>query len=293
MRRRRFPLGEVREVEPRWLPRLDSLQALLPALEVDVGWRRRRQHVAGTDPNAGGVAHIGGAVAGVEVADVVHGVARGIGDLEATSLDRHGLAAAQRPERSNRHRQELAPQPVHVGAVEPRRAGQQLLGTGQVPGAQVVDVHGHARHPSDNRPRRAGVVEMDVREQQRPDVAELVIERRQSAFECREARGRSGIHQDDAAADGNHRRRDDAGPSLELQIDGRGHAASRRSGLVHRGGVTASTSAARDNCQLPSASAKVAATSRSIALGHAAAFERQLADALDRRGRAVGGDDHR
>ena len=114
-----------------------SVQRFLPDLDVDVR-RRGRGHdqVGGRDPAGGDVADEGGAAVLVQVADVVGGVAGGVGDAHPT----HRLAAAEHVHVGLRHRHDLAPEPLHLVAVEALGAGQQLRGVDQVRGAALVHV---------------------------------------------------------------------------------------------------------------------------------------------------------
>src|SRR5262245_9386581 len=97
----------------------------------------------------------------MEVADVVAGVPRGVGDLEAEHL----LTAAQRPQVLLRDRRDLAPEPLHPVAVQALRARQQLRWVGQMTNASLVDVDRQIGPAPDHRAGSPGVVEMDVREE--------------------------------------------------------------------------------------------------------------------------------
>ena len=68
---------------------------------------------------------------------------------------------------------ELAPEPVERVAVEPAGARFELRRVDHVRGSDLRDVNLQRRMLADERARRAGVVEMDVREEQMPDVGEL------------------------------------------------------------------------------------------------------------------------
>ena len=61
----------------------------------------------------------------------------------------------------------VAPEPLHVVAVEPRRAGDELRGVDDVPRAALVDGDHEVRPAAHERAGRAGVVEVDVRQQDR------------------------------------------------------------------------------------------------------------------------------
>ena len=65
-----------------------------------------------------------------------------------------------------RHGRELAPEPVEVVAVEPARARLEPRRVDEVRRPDLGDVHLEAGMLANQRARGAGVVEMDVREQQ-------------------------------------------------------------------------------------------------------------------------------
>ena len=71
-----------------------------------------------------------------------------------------------------RDRRELAPERVERVAVEPARALLEPLGLDEVRRADRRDVHLQAGVLADEHARRAGVVEVDVREQEMADVGE-------------------------------------------------------------------------------------------------------------------------
>ena len=57
------------------------------------------------------------------------------------------------------------------GAVQPRRAREQLRRIDHVRRAALVHVDDGGRHPLEHRAGGAGVIEMDVRQQHRPHIA--------------------------------------------------------------------------------------------------------------------------
>ena len=157
---------------PLRLPGPDDAERALPRLDVDVGRRRRGERVrVGRDDDAGHVADERPAGVVVEVADVVGGVAGGVLDAEGV-LD-PGLAALEHPQVLLRDRDDLAPQPRQalLAAVEPRRARDEPLGVDEVLGAALVDVDRQVGPAAHERARGAGVVEVDVGQQQRARAA--------------------------------------------------------------------------------------------------------------------------
>ena len=89
-------------------------------------------------------------------------VAGRVRDLEA--LD--GLAALQSPQPVLGHRHELAPEPVHVVAVELGGALEQLRGIHHVRRSALVHVDHELREALRERAGGARVVEVDVRQQE-------------------------------------------------------------------------------------------------------------------------------
>ena len=69
------------------------------------------------------------------------------------------------------HRHDLAPEALHLVAVEALGAGQQLRGVDQVRGAALVDVDLEVGPAPHQGPGRGGVVEVDVGEQRAPAAA--------------------------------------------------------------------------------------------------------------------------
>jgi hypothetical protein len=110
----------------------------------------------------------------------MRGVARRVGDLEASAV--HALATLQDLQVLLGHGQHLAPQALHVIAVQTLRARVQPRGIDQVPRAALVHVNTQIGPALHERAGRAGVVEVDVGEQQRsgPLVAQRLQQRLQA-----------------------------------------------------------------------------------------------------------------
>ena len=153
-------------------PRLDARGARRPEIEIDVRRRRGRQHVSTIDTHAGNVAHERHTAGVIKVADVVRGVARRVRHVEESAARLDALATPEHHQVLLRHGRKLSPEAIHVVAVQPRGALNQLLGMRHVPRAALVHQHFDPRMTPDDGAGRAGVVEMDVREQQVGDVAE-------------------------------------------------------------------------------------------------------------------------
>jgi hypothetical protein len=139
-----------------------AAQAPPPRLEVDVGRRGRRDDVAGGDAHAADVAHVRVSGSGVEVDDVMAGVPGRVRHLHA--VDR--LAALERHDVLLRDGQDLAPQVVHRIAIEAAGAREEPGGVDEVARATFVHVDLERREPAHECAGGAGVVEMDVCEQE-------------------------------------------------------------------------------------------------------------------------------
>src|SRR5437762_1974115 len=133
--------------------------------QAGVGLRDRRQVSRRSDLHSGRITAEAGAVGG-QIRDVVRGMAwRGprleIEDALADDLDR--------PFRDGN---ELAPQAVELVAVEPARAPLEPARIDQVRGPDLAHVHAQARVAPDQKTRGAGVVEVDVSEDEVPQILE-------------------------------------------------------------------------------------------------------------------------
>jgi hypothetical protein len=127
--------AEVDEREPLGPAALDLVERLLPRLDVDLGRRRRRHdEAAGQDADPAGVAGVERPV-GVEVADVVRGVARRREALEPDDAIPDGVDVLLR------NRSELAPERVERVAVETASALLQPGRVDEVRRADRRDVH--------------------------------------------------------------------------------------------------------------------------------------------------------
>ena len=124
-----------------------------------------RQHVrARHDPHAGCVARKERALV-VEVADVVRCVAGGGEGLESRRGVPDGLDVLLR------HGQRLTVERFQLVAVEPSRGVDQARGIDDVRRADLGDVYADLRVLAHDVPDRAGVIEVDVREQHMSDLA--------------------------------------------------------------------------------------------------------------------------
>ena len=184
---RRVDRAEMGDRETLGLPGFDDFDRFEPGLDIDVGRRGGGDDEVGRrDQHGGDVADEGRAGLLVEVADVVGGVAGGVGDAQAE----HRLAAGEGPDVLLGDGDDLAPEHLHRVAVEPLGAGQEARRVDQVGGAELVDVdRGLGPAPHDRAGRRR-VVEVDVGEDDRRRL--LAVQGRQQSLE----RGlRAGVDQ--------------------------------------------------------------------------------------------------
>ena len=188
--------AEVGDRQPLRGPRLEHVERGAPEVQVDVGGRGRRHDRAVADAHARDIPGVHGRAGSVPVADVVLGVAGRVRDVPGPFPPaRERLAAAQHEQSVLGHGDDLPPQALHVVAVEACRAGDEPGRVGEVARAALVDGDDQVRPAPHERPGRAGVVEVDVGEQDRP--RDAAAERRD---ERRLARLRAGIDEDVADA---------------------------------------------------------------------------------------------
>lgn len=173
MRRRVVGKGEVGEEKARGAARGNSSKARIPEIEVHI--RRRsggKDEVVALDANAGRVADESDSFCGIEIANVMPGVAGGVEDIELARPDGEGLASFEDTEIFPRNREEFAVQAAHLVAVEAAGAFEKLHGISHVRRAERMHVHGEARILADERARGSGVVEMDVGEKDGVEVGD-------------------------------------------------------------------------------------------------------------------------
>src|SRR5439155_22327611 len=184
-----------------------------PCLEVEVGWRSRGQDDGiGRDADTRCVPGVERPVV-VEVADVVSRVT-GCGEAfesENAISDDVDVALGDGLE--------LSPERLERVAVQAACAGLETAWVDEVWRADLRHVHLQVRMPPHEGPRRAGVIEMDVREQDVADIAERRSAFTQSALEVSEARSRAAVEEGGAVLRLQEVRADDALDALMVQVD--------------------------------------------------------------------------
>ena len=172
---------EVDEGEPLGLSAFDLVDRALPGLEVEVGWRSRRRDLpVRLDANACRITRVQRPV-GAEIGDVMPGV-----PLRREGLQPEGHLADD-ADALLWHRRELAPEVVERIAVEAASAVFQLRRVNEMRGAELRDVDLELRVLAHEDARGAGVVEVDVAEDQVTQVCELEAVLLEPSFERRDA----------------------------------------------------------------------------------------------------------
>jgi len=167
-----FGKSKVRQKQTLWLALQNPGEGGIPERQVDIRWRRGRHHVrVPFDAYPRRVAHEGDALEVLEIADVVRGVAGRVSHLDFARAERNRLATFEDSQIRFRHGQRFTEQLGEIVRPKPRRACQQLRRIDHVWRAEFVDVHRHSRVFPDERAASACVVQVNVRQQKRVQVA--------------------------------------------------------------------------------------------------------------------------
>lgn len=210
---------EVREQERRGRPRENAFDTPLPELQIDVWRRRGRQHEPTIDAHAGRVADKRDATRWVVVAHMVRGVPGRVRHVERASAGLDPLSTAERDQVLSRHGGHLSPPVVHAFGVDATRTRHEARRVGHVTGAAFVHDYLDVWMSAGDRAGGTSVVQMDVRQQEVPDVAPRHAERLEAGVERLEATGGSGIDQGHAARAAHEAGRNDVRSTLKSQID--------------------------------------------------------------------------
>ena len=236
---------EMAEQQPLGSQRAEQPQRIQGQRQVEVRWRARRAQVAGLrEEHPRGVADVQVAAGRVDQPDVMLGMTWRVMAVQRTAaaeVDRSPLLHA--PDALRRSRCQFAEQPVQVVAVDHPGAGHQAARVRQVTRAGLVDhdlrrgVHlGDVAHA-------AGMVQVDVGDHHRGQVAGPHAERGERVPHHRRRRCRSGLHQartvgEDQVSGGNLAVSRHPGVDLEHVVPERGDpgvAVPAEIGLVHVG----------------------------------------------------------
>ena len=118
---------EVGQKQRLGLPVSNQRGAGLPDLNINIWrWRGWHREQVGASTNAGRIAHERHAAFPVEITHVMGRMTGGIGHLQIAVGHTHALPPGERLDVLLGHRQELAPQSIHLVTVEPGRAVDEL-----------------------------------------------------------------------------------------------------------------------------------------------------------------------
>ncbi len=131
--------AEVSEEETLGTKLRDGVERLIPQFEINVGRRSggKNEGVA-VDANARGVADESGGGVGIEIGDVVGGVARGVKNLQRVVAEWQNFTPFEDVQIRGGNGKELAEQGVHSFAVKTVRTLEKILRVGHVRGAAGV-----------------------------------------------------------------------------------------------------------------------------------------------------------
>ena len=178
---------EVGHGEPLRPPAQQLLDRGVPSLDVDIRRRGGRDGQGlGLDSDAAHISHESRPP--MQIGDVVGGVTGRVGDFEAAVEE--PLASAEDAQIRLGHRENLAPEALHVVAVQPPRTLEQARRIYQMRSALLMHVDLEVGPALHQRARSARVVEVDMGQKQRP---RRLLDRRQ---QCLQARRGPRIDQD-------------------------------------------------------------------------------------------------
>jgi hypothetical protein len=168
MPRRMVGKAEVSKEETARLQFLDSIEGGIPLLQLNIGGRGGRK-VEGMafDADARVIADKGNPARGLKESDVVGRMTRGVEHSQFPRAKGEGFAALQHMEIVFGNRKENAKQTLHVVPVESLGACQEDGWVGQVTCAARVNINLQMGILPEKRAGRAGMIEVDVREENR------------------------------------------------------------------------------------------------------------------------------
>lgn len=159
-------IAEMRKEKPQRATRQNRGERVLPDLQVDIRGRRRRQDEWRiVNANAGRVSDEGYSFRRVKVADVVRCVTGSVRNLKFARTERQRFGAFEDTQIFLRYRQGVAEKFVQRVWPQSRRAREQFARIDHVRRTQLVNINGNARIVAHQRAAGAGMVQMNVREQ--------------------------------------------------------------------------------------------------------------------------------
>ena len=144
---------------------------MIPDFNVDIGRRRGGQNeFVAFDADSAGVADKSCSVLRVPESQVMRSVARRIENFKIAFADGDGFSAFERPQIVFRNRKYGSVEAIHFRAVKAAGACEQFCRIGHVDRAKFVNEDGEFWIFLDESADGAGVIEMNVREQNRVEI---------------------------------------------------------------------------------------------------------------------------
>ncbi len=157
------------------LPPFHRGDAAHPSGHVHVGrWGDGHDVVGLRNAHASYIADKGRPAQPVKVTDVVHGMPGGVGHVQHPVGEGERLPTTHHVQVILRHAFDSAPEAVHVVPIDAAGAPQQARWVVHVRRADPLNNHLKLRMLSHQRPSRAGVVQVNVREQHGMDVFQCI-----------------------------------------------------------------------------------------------------------------------
>lgn len=172
----------------------DGVEGIIPEREVDIGRRSCGHDVRSVfDANSGGVSGKGDACARIEKRNVVRSVAGSVKDVEFLLTDGQSFSAVEDTNILRGDGERFTEEARQVIAPEASSAGKELCGIGEMGCAFAVNVNAEPRIFAQQRAGGSGVIEVDVREQDRFEIGKFYAVGKQLRAESFERGGGTGI----------------------------------------------------------------------------------------------------
>ncbi len=191
---RAFDQAEMRQVEFRRIQGADLRDRFQPRFDIQLRRNEGRNRWTAADPHSGNVATENGVVPMINM--VMAGVAgsRDRANFELANAD--DIVVLQNSNAFRRHRVDLSPKPFHFVAVKAGGGSDELCRIDQVGRAARMDVNRRAELRE--APGRAGVIEMNMAEENMPDILKAEASLGKLRGDGLEGRFRAGVEKDQA-----------------------------------------------------------------------------------------------
>ncbi len=158
----------MREEEAPRVQSIDGIEGGFPQFQLNVGRRSGRKNKGMSfNANASGITDKRNAFRRIKVRDVMGSVAGSIEHLQLPGAKRKSFASLQHVKIIFGHRPKLAKEALHIVAVKTRGACQQIRRIDHVSCAAIVHINLQMRIFLEKGTGRAGVVEVNVRQENR------------------------------------------------------------------------------------------------------------------------------